>query len=83
MTKQLKQFLDNKSDDWIVDNMLPFHIKGGTRTIIRRSDENWKLLRTKVKYVWYCWPMKIRNFCIDYKKNWGRFNEDIEDLFIL
>lgn len=79
---KLKELLEEKSDDWIVDNILPRHIRGWTRTIIRRSDENWKHLRTKVKYVWYCWPMMIRNFCIDYKKNWWKFNEEIEEWLI-
>lgn len=76
--KALKDLLEEKSDDWIVENLLPRHIKWGTRTIIRRSDINWKHLRTKVKYVWYCWPMLIRNFCIDYKKNWWQFDEAVE-----
>ena len=78
MDKKLKDLLEEKSDDWIVENLLPRHIKWGTRTIIRRSDINWKHLRTKVKYVWYCWPMLIRNFCIDYKKNWWQFDEAVE-----
>lgn len=78
LLQALKDLLEEKSDDWIVENLLPRHIKWGTRTIIRRSDINWKHLRTKVKYVWYCWPMPIRNFCIDYKKNWWHFDEAVE-----
>lgn len=35
-------------------------------------------LESIVNYVWYCWPMLIRNFCIDYKKNWWQFDEAVE-----
>lgn len=81
--KALKKLLNTKSDDWIVDELLPRHIKWGTRTIIRRSDINWKHIWTKVKYVWYCHPTLVSNFCINYKKRWWMFKADIEDSFIL
>lgn len=80
--KALVQLLDTKSDDWIIDELLPRQINGCKRTIIRKTDKNWKQSPVKVKYDGYCPPTLLTNFCINYKMKWWMFKSDIEDSFI-